>query len=116
MSERRGNQAAHLQVLASIKSCFCQKRKQVSFTTHRAQIPAEYGGEAARLTNNTQKSDMTKVLSICTVQQGLLQEDNLFEQLEESVYLQTKPPQCDFSNCLYTRLFSLEPAFVKGKT
>lgn len=69
-SERRGNQAAHLQVLASVKACFCQKRKQVSFTTHGAQISAEYRGEAACLTN-TQRSDMTKVVSICSVQQGL---------------------------------------------
>lgn len=46
-SERRGNQAAHLQVLASVEACFCQKRKQVSFTTHRAEICAEYSAEAA---------------------------------------------------------------------
>lgn len=46
-SERRGNQAAHLQVLASVSACFCQKRKQVSFTTHRAEISAEYSAEAA---------------------------------------------------------------------
>ena len=71
-SERGGNQAAHLQVLASVKACFCQKGKQVSLTTHRAQISSECGGEAACLTNNTQRSDMTKVLSICSVQQGLL--------------------------------------------
>lgn len=46
MSERGGNQA-HLQVLASVNACFCQKRKQVSFAAHRAQISAEYSAEAA---------------------------------------------------------------------
>lgn len=42
-------------------------------------------------------------------------EDNLYEQLVEAVYLQIKTSQFEFSNCLYTCPFSLDPAFVKGK-
>lgn len=82
--EEKGNQAACLQVLTSVKACFCQKRKQVPLTTHKSQTSAEHECEASPLPDTAQGSKTITVLSICSAESNeatIQQEGNLDEEL-----------------------------------